>query len=218
MSTNSAIMQPLQAAASIQPRLLRYAMSLSIGVVVTFSLLLLMQHLIMTGEIVLDPEPRYRLLPFVRVAPTEEIPPTIDEPAEQPDPEIPPDPPEIIIDYVNGGNPIPVTVSPPPIDTPIVDRGMRGYGQGDLTPIFKVLPIYPLRPLRLGLEGYVIVEFTVTRTGSVADVQVVESTHGDFEKPAVAAAYKFKYSPRHIDGVAVDAPGVRNKITFVLEN
>ena len=43
---------------------------------------------------------------------------------------------------------------------------------------------------------------------------VVESTSSLFERAAVEAAYKFKYKPRVIDGIAVEVPGVRNKITF----
>ena len=89
-----------------------------------------------------------------------------------------------------------------------------GVSDGEYLPIVKVAPVYPSRALSRGLEGYVIVEFTVTQTGATKDVVVVESTSSLFERAAVDAAYKFKYKPRVIDGVAVEVPGVRNKITF----
>ena len=89
-----------------------------------------------------------------------------------------------------------------------------GVSDGEYLPIVKVAPVYPSRALSRGLEGYVIVEFTVTQAGAVKDVFVVESTSSLFERAAVEAANKFKYKPRVIDGVAVEVPGVRNKITF----
>ena len=72
--------------------------------------------------------------------------------------------------------------------------------------------------LSRGLEGYVIVEFTVTGTGTVRDVTVVESTSSLFERAAVEAAKKFKYKPRVVDGRSIEVQGVRNKITFQLED
>ena len=93
-----------------------------------------------------------------------------------------------------------------------------GVTDGEYLPIVKVAPVYPSRALSRGLEGYVIVEFTVTRTGTVTDVVVVESTSTLFERAASEAALKFKYKPRVIDGEAVEVPGVRNKITFEIAN
>jgi len=85
---------------------------------------------------------------------------------------------------------------------------------GDYLPIVKVAPVYPSRALSQGLEGFVVVEFTVARSGAVKDVIVVESTDSLFERAAVEAAYRFKYRPRIIAGQSVEVPGVRNRITF----
>ena len=77
-----------------------------------------------------------------------------------------------------------------------------GVSDGEYLPIVKVAPVYPSRALSRGLEGYVIVEFTVMSTGAVRDVSVVESTSSLFERAATTAALKFKYKPRVIDGEA----------------
>jgi TonB family protein len=90
--------------------------------------------------------------------------------------------------------------------------------QDEFLPIVAVAPIYPDDALTIGLEGYVIVEFTVTSTGSVADAHVVESTSSLFDAAALDAARKFKYRPRIVNGAAIAVPGVRNKITFVLDD
>jgi len=39
-----------------------------------------------------------------------------------------------------------------------------------------------------------------------------------FERAALAAVLKFKYKPRVVDGEPIEVAGVRNKITFVLED
>jgi protein TonB len=88
---------------------------------------------------------------------------------------------------------------------------------GEYLPIVKVAPIYPTRALQRRLEGYVIVEFVVTSTGSVRDVSVVESSSPLFEEAALEAALKFKYKPRVVDGLAIEVAGVKNLITFKLD-
>jgi protein TonB len=85
-------------------------------------------------------------------------------------------------------------------------------------PIVKVAPIYPRRALSRGIEGYVIVEFTVTPQGTVVSPEVVEAEpEGIFERAAMDAAKKFKYKPRMVDGKAVSVPGVQNQITFKMK-
>lgn len=78
--------------------------------------------------------------------------------------------------------------------------------------------VYRLVPFARGLEGYVIVQFTITALGIVADVIVTDSSNALFERYAIDAAYKFKYKPRVIDGEPVESRGMLNKFTFVLED
>ncbi len=60
-----------------------------------------------------------------------------------------------------------------------------------------------------------VVEFTVTKQGSVRDPVVVEAEpEGIFDQAAMDAVLKFKYKPRVIDGEAVEVAGVRNRMTF----
>lgn len=87
----------------------------------------------------------------------------------------------------------------------------------DLLPIVKVAPQFPALAARRGLEGYVLIEYTVTRTGSVSDVVVVESSSEVFEQPALEAVSQFKYKPRVVDGRPVPVRGVRTRMRFVLE-
>ena len=47
-------------------------------------------------------------------------------------------------------------------------------GDGEYLPIVKVAPIYPRRAQTRGITGYCIVEYTVTKTGSIRDPQPVD--------------------------------------------
>ncbi len=86
---------------------------------------------------------------------------------------------------------------------------------GEYLPIVKVAPVYPRRALSRGIEGYVIVEFTVTKQGTVRDPQVVKAVPESlFDRAAMDAALKFKYKPRVVNGEAVEVAGVQNKISF----
>ncbi len=69
----------------------------------------------------------------------------------------------------------------------------------------------------LGLEGWVIVEFTITTTGAVRDVVVVETSNLMFDQSAVQAAAKFKYKPRVVNGVPVEVTGVKHRLTYRMD-
>lgn len=95
--------------------------------------------------------------------------------------------------------------------------GIGGFGgDGDYLPIVKVAPKYPSRAMSRGLSGYCTVEYTVTKTGETANIEVVDCPESVFANASVKAAKKFKYKPKVIDGEAIEVPGVRNKFTFQL--
>ena len=57
----------------------------------------------------------------------------------------------------------------------------------------------------------------MTATGGVRDAFVVASSNSVFDRPALEAAYKFKYKPRVVDGQPVETPEVQGKFSFVIE-
>jgi protein TonB len=192
----------------------RYAASIGIGTVVTFGLLFIMQLLIATGQGALTEGGTFRVTDFVRVERNEIIETKKEKPEKPPEPETPPELPSPS-SADNFDNSMAVSMTAPSLDAGISIGGIGfGVSDGEYLPIVKVAPVYPSRALSRGLEGYVIVEFTVTRTGTTRDVVVIESTSTLFERAASTAALKFKYKPRVIDGEAVEVPGVRNKISF----
>ena len=198
----------------------RYALSIVIGVVVTLSLLFLMQLLIASGKAALS-EPRARAqLDFVRVKRNENL-NTEDFTPEKPPPppEVPPETPPQEMDNVDPNAPS-INIAPPAVsaDTNIGGPGGMNIAEGDYLPIVRVAPVYPARALSRGLEGYVDMSFTVTITGTVRDPIVLFSTSSLFERAATRAVLKFKYKPRVVDGIPVDVSGVKTRISFQIED
>jgi protein TonB len=181
-----------------------------------------MQYLITAAESPLNEAERGRLVDFVRVKRDEVVERKQFKPKKPPPPaEPPPEPPIPKLDHLKPrAQKVAITAVPVQTDIELSAGGFSlGLGEGDYLPIVKVAPIYPRRALSRGIEGSCIVEYTVTRTGTVKDVQVVESEcpRSVFKRASVDAAAKFKYKPRVIDGQAVEVPGVRNKFTYRLE-
>ncbi len=196
----------------------RYAISIGLGASVTFGLLFVMQLLIATGQGALTEATAFRVTDFVRVERNEVIESKRDQPEKPPEPEQPPEMPTPN-QADNFDNSMAVSMNAPSMDANLSVGGVGfGISDGEYLPIVKVAPVYPNRALTRGLEGYVIVEFTVTPQGTTRDAVVIESTSSLFERAAVEAALKFKYKPRVIDGQAVEVPGVRNKITFEISD
>ena len=89
------------------------------------------------------------------------------------------------------------------------------FGKSEYLPISKIKPVYPQRALVRGLEGYCIVSFTITASGTTKDVSVVTNEcQKEFARTSVIAANKFLYRPRIINGVHVEVQNVRNKFTY----
>lgn len=103
------------------------------------------------------------------------------------------------------------------VNVSINSSGMSS-GDGEYLPIVKVAPIYPRRAQTRGITGYCIVEYVVTKTGSIRDPIAVDcQPQGVFERASLKAAEKFKYKPRVVDGEPIEVAGVQNKFTYELE-
>ena len=198
----------------------RYAISIVVGSIVTVSLLFIMQLLIVTGKQALtDPRERHKL-EFVRVKRNENL--NVEDiiPEKPPKPhETPPETPPQDMDNINPDAPT-INVAPPAVaaSMDIGGPGSMNIAEGDYLPIVRVAPVYPARALSRGLEGFVDLSFTVTMAGTVKDPIILQSTSSLFERAAVRAVLKFKYKPRVVDGVPVDVPGVKTRISFQLED
>ena len=196
----------------------RLVTGLALGLVVTAGLFWMMQYLIDSADRELNEGASGHLLDFVRLKRDENIERRQLKPKKPPPPDTPPpQPPTPKLDNLNP-NAEKIAISAVPVNTDIEMSGgfSLGIGEGDYLPIVKVAPIYPQRALSRGVQGFCVVQYTVTRQGTTRDPMVVESmcTSSLFHRASVQAALKFKYKPRVLDGQAVEVPGVQNKFTY----
>ena len=88
----------------------------------------------------------------------------------------------------------------------------------EVTRVFYSPPTYPRNAIRLGREGYVLIEFDVDTDGAVLDPYVIESQPtGVFERAAIKAVRKWLYTPPSYNGVSVKVNDVRARVSFALQ-
>ncbi len=199
--------------------ILRFSFAVALGVAATFVLFLLMQALIKSDKSPFEDKITGKIVDFVRI----EHESTIETKLRKPKPPTPPDEPppnKPRMNFDSSSESQGVDISQVNVEVSLViDHGAGFSSDGEYLPIVKVAPVYPRRAQTRGIEGYVLLEFVVTRTGAVRDPVVIESKPpGIFDRAAVSAALKFKYKPKVVNGEPIDVAGVRNRITFELQD
>jgi periplasmic protein TonB len=94
----------------------------------------------------------------------------------------------------------------------------QGGGDRDAVPLVRIEPDYPMQARQRGIEGWVVVEFTISTAGTVKDANVVASEPGTvFDRAAVNAVRKWKYNPKVVDGKPVERSGMKVRLDFNME-
>jgi len=197
----------------------RYLVSLILGVVITFSLLWLMQVLIATGKKALVDEYDINLGDFILVK-REEV-TNLDEDDPEKPPEVeepPPDIPPPLRDAFDTTQSLSIGALSTSLDLNFGDASRIGLGEGDYLPIVRIEPQYPRRANTRGLEGQCLMEFTVTQSGTTKDIFAVECTSSLFQRSSIRAIEKWKYKPRVSNGNPVEVAGVQTILTYELED
>ena len=200
---------------------IRYLMAAALALIMTFALLWGMQKLIAGGNNVITEPVKGNVLDFIRLKKDEAVAKKQRKPQKPPKAKEPP--PPMVSPPMQQSNPnIPGARSRFAADIS-TDMGLTGglsldTTDGDYLPIVKVAAVYPRRAQTRGIEGFVVVEFVVSKTGAVKDARVIKAKpEGVFDRAALAAVAKFKYKPRVVDGVAMEVAGVQNKISFEID-
>lgn len=110
---------------------------------------------------------------------------------------------DVILNYDN--NPQIKAVIPEFITGPIVQKNDSTEGITKPRLIKKVAPGYPKEAYYKGIEGWVTLEGIVTREGSFVVLEITGANpRGVFEKAAIAAVSRWKYSPAKRNGEAIN--------------
>ena len=198
---------------------LRFVIAFAMASVVTFALFYLMQSMIIVeGE--LNDDDKVKVIDFVRVKRTEEVKKKDREPPKKSQIDDEPPPPDFSMDQTSnldaGGIGIAAAV-----DTSMgLDTGggfSMASADGDAVPMVRVPPQYPERAAQRGIEGRVLIEFTISKSGSVKDPKVIAYEPSKiFNRAALKAVSQWKYNPKIEDGKAVEQKGIRISIPFRL--
>jgi protein TonB len=188
---------------------------------VTFALFYLMQGLIgVEGR--LDESKAPRVVDFVRVVKSEIVKQKSREAPKKVTLDDTPPPPDMSTDSSTSLDADSIGVAAVVDDSGSGDGDSGGLGimnaDGDAVPLVRVPPQYPERAAQRGIEGRVLVEFTITKSGSVKDAKVVAAEPSDiFNAAAVKSVLQWKYNPKVENGKPVEQRGQRTSVVFRLD-
>ena len=202
----------------------KYAAGVGLSVVITTVLFFIMVILISLGDSGMKEDTSVKLADIVM--PERQIDTFLTEVDKPEKPEEQPEDiaqPELDLQPLTG---LDVTIAKPKAN---FKAGGSFFRDGEYIPLFKVQPIYPRRAQERGTQGFALVSFTITETGTVEDAQALEGYCGDpngpesemrpcsiFNSASARAALKLKYKPKIVDGKATPVEGVLHKFTFVM--
>ena len=201
----------------------RLSLATLVAFVVTVGLFSLMQTLIAMADPALGKDDGRKVIEFVRLKRSSETHTKKRVLPQKVKPKPKPNQPDLDMDSNMDGMGGPaIDIGAPTLDGALDLRGGLSLGAApsdrELVPVVRVRPLYPPRAAQKKIEGWVLLEFTVTATGTVRDPVVIDAKpKGVFDRSAKRAIRKWKYKPKVVDGKPVEQPGIRNKLVFRLE-
>ncbi|QLE87366.1 energy transducer TonB [Shewanella sp. Scap07] len=115
-------------------------------------------------------------------------------------------------------NTMAVAVTMPSMVTPTINYQGRQATDAQALPVIQISPQYPIDAAQRGKEGYVIVNFDISSSGSVENVSVVEAhPKRIFNRAAIQAIKKWKYKPKIENGQAVPQGNQHVQLDFKLD-
>ena len=202
----------------------KYAAGVGLSLLITTGLFFIMVILISLGDSGMKEDTSVKLADIVM--PEREIDTFLSEVEKPEKPEEQPEDiaqPELDLQPLTG---VDVSIATPKAN---FTAGGSFFRDGEYIPLFKVQPIYPRRAQERGTEGFAIVSFTITESGTVENASALEGYCGDPEGPeeemrpcsifnsaSSRAALKLKYKPKIVDGKATAVDGVLHRFTFIM--
>lgn len=199
----------------------RFTMPLALSGVLVIGMFWIMHALINSGKVPNAEADKLQTIDFVRLNRAFELEVKVRTPPKMPEkPEPAPSTPTQQMQAVAAPTLTNVAISNMSLEnTTSVKAGFGlSTGDGEYLPIVKVAPMYPPGAQARGQEGWVLLEFTVTESGSVTDAVVIEAQPpGVFNEAAKRAVLKFKYKPRVENGKPIAVPHIQHLISFKMD-
>ena len=218
------VLKPIQSLYNKAFNANKYAAGIGLSLLITTALFFIMVILISLGDSGMKEDTSVKLADIVM--PEREIDTFLSEVDKPEKPEEQPEDiaqPELDLQPLTG---VDVSIPKPKAN---FSAGGSFFRDGEYIPLFKVQPIYPRRAQERGTEGFAIVSFTITESGTVENASALEGYCGDPEGPeeemrpcsifnsaSSRAALKLKYKPKIVDGKATAVDGVLHRFTFIM--
>jgi len=204
----------------------RLTFCVAVATTITLVLFLMMESLVSMGEASIDKPPKASPIEFIRLNEQSALSLKQRELPEKYSPEVPPSRPSVMSLEADINNPetrMVLKVTRPGLKSQLGLQGGFSLGElpmdRDTVPIGRVEPMYPSRAAQRRIEGWVVVEFSIGKQGTVENAKVVRSQPGTiFNRSALKAVSKWKYKPRVDNGLVVETHGHQTKITFKLND
>jgi protein TonB len=199
---------------------LRFPFTFAAGALITSLVFLLLWVFIHTGETVALETQQATKIDFTRLRRDTETASKRQTKAKRERPDIVPQ--QMRMNFANASaNTAAVSMIQPEVNARSAMTKMTvnvGGSDRDTMPLVRINPDYPPRAQSRGIEGWVLIEFTITAAGTVRDARVVDaSPKGYFEDAALKAIGRWRYNPKVQEGVAVERVGVRVRLSFNME-
>ena len=201
---------------AIAYNLFRYNTIIVAALLITLLLFYSMQLLIKTGDSIPQRQSFIELVDATMPKIEHELVIEIErpEPIIQPiTPTDTPNPPDITFDGPR------VPAAPMEMETLSNPEAAIPFSPGIMVPLIRTAPSYPQRAAARGIEGFVELSFTVNEMGNVIDPIFLHAfPEGYFERAALQAIQRWKYSPATDNGTPIATHDVRQRIVFEMEN
>ena len=103
-------------------------------------------------------------------------------------------------------------------DTGVATGGLSGSQDKEAIPSFRIDPMYPRSAALQGTEGFVVLKFDITESGTTKNISVLQARPPQiFNSSAIQALRKWKYKPKVEGGKAVVQKNLKVRLDFKLE-
>lgn len=203
--------------------MVRLLLSLIIGAVITFFLYVLMAFLVDGDDAFTNAKKESIVIEINSTPPEAKAQTRVRVPPPPPPP--PPEPPKQQMVQDSQTNDVgTIGFNAPTVDVGGADAGLNDPSSammrdGDATPIVRIEPKYPPQAARDGINGWVKLRFSIMPDGSVDEIEVTEAQPKRvFDREAIRAIKRWKYSPKIENGVALKQTGITVQLDFNLDN
>ncbi|WP_420331904.1 energy transducer TonB [Oceanicaulis alexandrii] len=200
--------------------IIRLLVGVPIAAVITFLLFMLMQRLILTDEVELEPardELAISISEEVEDLSVRQREVTMDDVNEV---EPPPPPPQIERQVAEAPAEDMNTIAGeiPEFDAPDLGSGDVSFdvSDRDAQPMVRIPPQYPPRAAERGVEGSCLMQFDVTPDGTPTNIVALDCTSSLFERSSIRAVERWRYEPRIENGNAFWRRGVQTSLDYQL--